>query len=96
MTVPVQTGEKVQVVGEVQNPKDIEFSVGETVETAIALAGGPLFSGDLSHLNRSAEVHAGDQVIVPVRADLLATSGLAVTGGVTHSGIVCLHLRHFY
>lgn len=86
VTVPPKSGDVVRVVGEVHRPMDIELVSGETVAKLIMMAGGALPSGDPSQMNLTAAVRPGDLIVVPTRADLLAKSGLVVTGAVQHPG----------
>ncbi len=51
--VPSKTADRVQVVGEVNRPREIELAPGDNVSTLIELAGGLRASADISRVNIS-------------------------------------------
>jgi len=99
--VPSKSSERVQVVGEVNHPREIELSDGDDVPTLIALAGGPRANADLAHVSvsRGADVihnsepgafpdlQPGDVITVPPTERTEDQAMLRLFGAVTTPGM---------
>jgi len=68
----------VHVAGAVYRPGLVVLHAGDRVAHAVAAAGGALAVAELSALNLAADVEDGDQVIVPVKGEVIGGGG--VTG----------------
>ncbi len=64
---------RVYVSGEVRQPGVVSLAPGAIVEEALAAAGGPLVSADLTALNLAAPVQAGQRIHVPRQGEATAT-----------------------
>lgn len=69
---------KVHVVGAVASPGLYDLVNGSRVADAIAVAGGPLPSADLSLVNLAAKMADGQQLIVPAAGE---SAGAMAAGG---------------
>jgi competence protein ComEA len=77
----------VHVAGEVRRPGVYELKAGSRVDDAVQRAGGPRRRADLSGLNLAAELEDGRQVLVPVRAPAVASSGGAAAAAPAAPGV---------
>ncbi len=90
--VPSKTADRVQVVGEVNRPREIELVPGDDFITLVALAGGARSSADLTSIlitNRPGRVdtesyslHDGDIILIPSRAVSSDDERLLIFGAV--------------
>jgi competence protein ComEA len=71
----------VQVAGAVRRPGVYRLRLGERVDDAVRLAGGPQADADLAGVNLAAKVEDGRQVVVPVRGAAAAASPGSAAGG---------------
>ncbi len=88
--IPAKSNDLVNVVGEVQEPREIELAGDESVDDLIALAGGLRESADVTAITviREADQHAageitpqaGDIVLVPMQ-DTAERNGSAILFG---------------
>ncbi len=94
--VPSRRDQVVNVVGEVNTPREIELVTGDSVGTLLRLAGGLRATADPSKiviLRGAKELpaaenspQAGDIIVVPVREDRFTSEGLVVFGSVNRPG----------
>lgn len=70
----------VHVAGAVRHPGVYRMRAGARVDDAVARAGGARRRADLSALNLAAELEDGRQVLVPLRAPAVASSGAGAGG----------------
>ncbi len=71
---------KIHIVGAVAHPGLYEIGAGSRVADALALAGGPTGTADLTKINLAAKVADGQQLVVP-EAGAPAPSGAAPAAG---------------
>jgi competence protein ComEA len=72
----------VHVAGAVERPGLIRLPAGTRVATALDRAGGPTRRADLSLVNLAAQLHDGQQIVVPVRgAAPVGATGATAGGG---------------
>lgn len=93
--VPDQAAERVQVVGEVNQPREIELRPGDSLSTLLALAGGLRSGADIGDVvvirgretiaADRATVQAGDIVFVP-RSGQTDGQRVVVFGAIEHPG----------
>ena len=94
--VPDRSADKVQVVGEVNYPREIEFNDGDDISVLIAFAGGVrsaanldsvlVFGEDRRGLVRDHSLKAGDIVFVPARTEEASDLQLTAFGAVNRAG----------
>jgi protein involved in polysaccharide export with SLBB domain len=94
--VPVKSSELVQVVGEVNQPREIELLPGDDLQLLLALAGGARSTADVNAVqilnredrssDRETGVKAGDIIWLPARSGLSTSRGLTVFGAITRPG----------
>ncbi|MFH2048206.1 MAG: SLBB domain-containing protein [bacterium] len=94
--VPGKTDKRVQVVGEVNSPREIELLEGDDLNLLLALAGGIRNTGDRSRveiiignkheLYDGQAVHQGDVIFVPLNQNVLDNNNLIIFGAVNNSG----------
>jgi protein involved in polysaccharide export with SLBB domain len=94
--VPVKSGALVQVVGEVNQPREIELLSGDDLKLLLVLAGGTRSTADVDavqilgkadHSNNSeARVEAGDIIWLPAKSGQSASRSLTVFGAITKPG----------
>lgn len=94
--VPSKSNELVQVVGEVNIPREIELVPGDDVKLILALAGGARSNADLDAVqnlggghqnpNENRDINAGDIVMVPAQAQTNEFDHLTVFGAVEKPG----------
>lgn len=76
---------KIHIIGAVTRPGLYEIGAGSRVADALALAGGPTASADLTRINLAAKVADGQQLVVP-EAGAPTPSGNAAAGGQSGAG----------
>jgi protein involved in polysaccharide export with SLBB domain len=91
--VPNRTANVVQVVGQVNSPREIELLPGDSLNLLIALAGGPTSDANMKavhvlgdparNLQSAGGIRSGDVVVVPALAD---PPSLIVVGEVANPG----------
>ncbi|MFQ6008554.1 MAG: SLBB domain-containing protein [Candidatus Zixiibacteriota bacterium] len=94
--VPVKSSELVQVVGEVNQPREIELLPGDDLKLLVALAGGTRSSADINAVqilgktdrsnSREAGIEAGDIIWLPAKSGLSASRDLTVFGAIAKPG----------
>ncbi len=94
--VPAKSDKRVQVIGEVNAPREIELVPGDSLLLLVQLAGGVRSSGDINNIkvthtvnhagNTNAELQAGDVIIVPPKETTLNPQQVGVFGAVTEPG----------
>lgn len=94
--VPTRTGSSVQVVGEVVQPRDIEWVEGDDLQTLVALAGGPTMSADVSGaaiLNDPSrdphvpgQIRPGDVIEIPSGGPDSPGSAITLVGSIVKPG----------
>ncbi len=94
--VPSRREATVSVVGEVNNPREVELVAGDSLATLISLAGGLRSAADrntIKIIRGSDEIAAAgatlqprDIIVVPSRPEAPAAEGLIVYGAVTKPG----------
>ncbi|MEA2030858.1 MAG: SLBB domain-containing protein [candidate division Zixibacteria bacterium] len=94
--VPSKSADRVQVVGEVNFPREIELTQGDNLDILLDLAGGLRSNGDRANVQiiRDAEtldaenVHIanGDIIFVPLLSDAAGFNDIVIFGAVNHPG----------
>ncbi len=94
--VPAKSNRRVQVVGEVNNPREIELLRRDDLDLLLALAGGPrsladldsikLIRGSTSEPYTDQEIQSGDVVLVPSEVSETAQHKITVFGAVSRPG----------
>ena len=96
--VPQRSDRIVHIVGEVQNPREIEIVPGDTLGELLAFAGGPTVDADLSAIafsgdsagarSLSDQLSPGMVVIVPEKGNQPGSTGsLSIFGAVKSPGL---------
>ncbi len=79
--VPSKSAERVQVVGEVNHPREIELVAGDDLQTLIALAGGVRSRADLNNIRIANRPEVTDlSTYQPQPGDIIMVPSRAVTG----------------
>lgn len=92
IVVPQKNDERVQVIGEVNSPREVELRVGDDVSSLLALAGGAKGTADikgirvLGHRDGDLSIKAGDVIQVPELSELTANKRIALFGEVITPG----------
>lgn len=94
--VPGKADGRVQVVGEVNLPREIELIEGDDMNLLLALAGGIRNTGDQSkvkiirgnkhELYSSQNIRSGDVIFVPLKEDVFDQNQLIIFGAVNNPG----------
>ena len=94
--VPSKSAELVQVVGEINNPREIELVPGDDLNLLLSLAGGVRTRGDIgavrviggreqSH-DQKGNIQAGDIILVPPKSAGSERDRLTIFGAVSNPG----------
>lgn len=94
--VPSKSGELVQVVGEVNSPREIELKPGDDLDLLLALAGGVCSKGDVNSIRiigehrkssgQSQDIRAGDIILVPPKEEKSKSGLLIIFGAISAPG----------
>ncbi len=94
--VPQKSGERVQVIGEVNNPREIELQKSDNLSLIISLAGGFRSWADTSNIKiirgghtldaRNNLLESGDIIKVEALSDIAEFKNVAIFGAVLKSG----------
>jgi len=94
--VPSKSAELVQVVGEVNNPREIELVPGDDLNLLLSLAGGVRSNGDIGAVriigdreqssNQKKNIQAGDIILVPPKSAGSKKDRLTIFGAVSNPG----------
>ncbi len=94
--VPCKSAELVQVVGEVNNPREIEFVAGDDVNVLLSLAGGVRADGDTGAIrimgereqshSQNPNIRPGDIIFVPPKSAGSERNRLTIFGAVSNPG----------
>lgn len=94
--VPSKSTELVQVVGEVNNPREIELVLGDDLNLLLSLAGGVRSNGDIGAVRiigdreqsqgRKENIQAGDIILVPPKSAGSVRDRLIIFGAISNPG----------
>jgi protein involved in polysaccharide export with SLBB domain len=94
--IPGKAAERVQVVGEVNNPREIELTAGDKLSDLLSLAGGfrrwadpervEIIRGDELLAASSATIMPGDVIRIPAKAQEADLKSLKLFGAITKPG----------
>ncbi len=94
--VPGKTDDRVQVVGEVNSPREIELIEGDDLDLLLALAGGvrntgdgekvEIIRGNKRELCSNLEIHPDDIIFVPLKENVTDQNKLIIFGAINNPG----------
>jgi protein involved in polysaccharide export with SLBB domain len=94
--VSSETNNRVQVIGEVNFPREVEIVEGDELDNLLAFAGGVRNTGDRSkikiirgnkhELYNGTDIQPGDVIFVPLKQEIIDENNLIIFGAINNPG----------